>query len=208
MAKSNKAIRCRLFNKEADFDLDVPDFSMDTLTSIFANPEVLNSLSFTFTVPKEYAKWILEEPDLTKVFTDIADFLHISLDRLIQLYFFYVVNEDSSAYAAFADTKYTQKQVFLKAFRDFNAKFIEDTSKIKNPVAPDILYCLVVYILLYQYPQIHDFEIPMNILVHILNIENEMKAPDDFDPNIPYETDIIAEDKKLLKAAKKQKKVR
>lgn len=188
---SNDNLRCRVYNQVAGFNLDVPDFSLSTLHSVFANPDFLKTQNTTFTFPKKYADWLLEEEDIKGIFKEVASFLGTEIETLIKWYFFYVINEDQYAFEVFAESDYVQKKVFVEAFRNFNKRYMTVPDS-KNIIAPDILFCLIVYSYIHMH-QVNEFEVPYNLLPLILNIVGvgpQDGYPEGFDPSLPYESDV------------------
>lgn len=197
--KIGENITCRIFNETAGLDLVLPNLVASTATELFAHEDYLETSSLRTRVDERYIKWILEEDDLSAAFKALAEYTGLTVERIIQLYFYIVLIEDPHANEVFIEKSFVSKKSFIEDFKNFNKDYIP--SDCIQTVAPDILLYLLCYILMNKY-QRDNFEIPQEVLPYILNISGvgpEDGYPEDFNPEAQYKNDVYDVNKKSTK---------
>ena len=168
-------VRCRLYNKDLNFDLDIPDFSSDVLARLFNEETAVNLPDKRVVLPENYVPWILKNKDFGPVFTEVAQFIGIPAERFTQIFMLYAMAANRKAFALFTLPQVVENEKnFLDAFKEFNKAFMMEPDKISNTISPDIMLCATCYTLLYKYRK-NEFEVPANIIPYIVTIITKEK---------------------------------
>lgn len=187
-------ITCKLYNKNLGFEVE-PFIYGDTNALLFLPEDVLKESGQYISIDKNIFTWIKEEKDLYKPFVDVAKFIEIEPDELLRVFLELFARESKQGYVLLCENKSSKKK-FLADFRE-EMKFYMDAES-ENVIAPDILMCAMLHVLIHKTQNTSTFEIPDEIAPYILNIEGVMpdSPPEGFDPNIPYESDTPFEENK------------
>lgn len=168
-------VRCRLYNKDLNFDLDIPDFSSDVLARLFNEETAVNLPDKRVVLPENYVSWLLNSKEFGSVLSEVAQFIGISAERFTQIFMLYAMAANRKAFALFTLPQVVENEKnFLDAFKEFNKAFMMDPDKISNTISPDIMLCATCYTLIYKYRK-NEFEVPANIIPYIVTIITQDK---------------------------------
>lgn len=177
-------IECTIFNKEAQIELPI-DLRADTNIELFSSKESLEKSNRFLDIDPEYSKWILSVSDYKKVFDKVSETLGTTSEEILRIFLELIAREDKEGYKFLCKSKFSNKDCFLKTFKEFMQDFIDP--EVINVIAPDILICAVCHFI-FNKTNNQDIELPLDILPYVLNIEDEKpdNYPEGFDPNIEY----------------------
>ena len=168
-------VRCRLYNNDLNFDLDIPDFSSDVLARLFNEDTAVNLPDKRVVLPDNYVPWLLKSKDFGPVLKEVAEFIGITAERFTQIFMLYSMAANRKAYALFTLPQVVDNEKnFLDAFKEFNKAFMLSPDKITNTISPDIMLCATCYTLIYKYRK-NEFEVPANIIPYLVSIVTEEK---------------------------------
>lgn len=163
-------VRCRLYNKDLNFDLDIPDFSSDVLARLFNEETAVNLPDRRVVLPDNYVNWLLNSKEFGPVLSDVANFIGITPKRFAQIFMLYAMAANKKAYALFTLPQVVNDEKnFLDAFKEFNKAFMMDPDKVTNTISPDIMLCATCYTLINKYRK-NEFEVPANIIPYVVTI--------------------------------------
>lgn len=177
-------VRCRIYNKDLNFDLTIPDFSSDVLARLYKEETALTLPNMRIVLPDKYVSWLLESDKFGPVLGEIAAFIGISTERFTQILLLYIMGANPKATSTFLHPEVTKnKKHFLEAFTEFNKAYMVEPDKIKNMISPDIMLCAICYTLMHKYRK-YEFEIPANILPYMLTILNSEEELKQYTPDV------------------------
>lgn len=183
-------VRCRIYNKDLNFDLDIPDFSSDVLARLFTEETAVNLPDRRIVLPENYVGWALESDKFGPPIKEVAEFIGITAERFAQILLLYIIAANKKATAIFSHPEVVgNKKNFLEAFGEFNRAYMVEPDKIKNTISPDIMLCAVCYTLMHEHRK-NEFEIPANILPYMLTILNSEEDLKNFTPDVDADTTV------------------
>lgn len=188
-------ILCTIRNTEVDLQ-DAVEIKETTNAELFLDKEILAESEKYFEIKPKVANWIKEKEDLYKPFEVVGKEMQIDPEELLRVFLYMIAREDRAGYKLLVDKKdkIKGKEDFIERFRKYQ-KHWTATRFTQNVISPDILKTALCHILYYTSNGRNTFDVPVNIIPYILNVDGVMPEgdPEGFDPNAPYEGDEYKE---------------